>query len=84
YIYVPASDFAGTAPTDYVYLYALFGQADTMQNPDGSQGGFEEFALVQNIAPVPEMSALFPIVGLLVAVGSTRVLRRRQMAKASV
>jgi hypothetical protein len=84
YIYIPASDFAGTAPSDYVYLYALFGQADTVSNPDGSQGGFEEFALVQNIAPVPEMSALFPIVGLLVAVGSTRVLRRRQMAKASV
>lgn len=83
-IFIPVSDFAGTAPTDYVYLYALFGQADTKQNPDGTQGGFEEFALVQNITPVPEMSALFPIVGLMVAVGSTHVLRRRKMAKASV
>lgn len=83
-IYIPVSDFAGTAPSDYVYLYALFGQADTKPNPDGSQGGFEEFALVCNVTPVPEMSALFPIVGLMVAVGSTHVLRRRKMAQASV
>lgn len=82
-IFIPVADFAGTAPTDYVYLYALFGQADTFQNPDGTQGGFEEFALVMNATPVPEMSALFPIVGLMVAVGSTHVLRRRKMARVS-
>lgn len=40
-------------------------------------------AFEANITPVPEMSALFPIVGLMVAVGSTHVLRRRKMAKAS-
>ena len=84
YIYIPTANFAGTAPTDYVYLYALFGQADTMQNPDGTQGGFEEFAVVCNVTPVPEMSALFPIVGLMVAVGSTHILRRRKLAQASV
>lgn len=33
------------------------------------------------ITPVPEMSALFPIVGLLVAVASTQILRRRRAAK---
>jgi hypothetical protein len=55
-----------------------------MGNSNPSEGGFEEFSLVQNITPVPEMSALFPIVGLMVAVGSTHVLRRRRMAKASV
>ena len=32
---------------------------------------------------VPEMSALFPIVGLLVAVGATHILRRRRMARIS-
>lgn len=79
-ISIPVSNFAGTLSTDYVYLYALFGNADGAE----TQGGFEEFAVVCNVTPVPEMSALFPIVGLLVAVGSTRVLRRRQIAKASV
>jgi hypothetical protein len=83
YIYIPASAFAGTKSTDYVYMYAAFGAADTMTNPDGTAGGFEEFALVRNLTPVPEMSAFFPIIGLLVAVGSTHVLRRRRMARVS-
>jgi hypothetical protein len=83
YLYIPASAFAGTNPNDFVYMYVAFGAADTMTNPDGTAGGFEEFTLVQNLTPVPEMSALFPIVGLLVAVGSTHVLRRRRMTRVS-
>lgn len=76
YIYIPASAFAGTAANDFVYMYVNFGSAD-----ETTAGGFEEFALVRNLAPVPEMSALFPVIGLLVAVGSTRILRRRRMAQ---
>jgi hypothetical protein len=76
YIYIPTSNFAGTAPTDFVYLYAAFGNAD-----GDAQGGFEEFALVQNITPIPELSSFFPIVGLMVAVGATNVLRRRKIAQ---
>ncbi len=34
-----------------------------------------------NITPVPEMNALFPLVGLLAAVSSTHFLRRRRMAR---
>jgi hypothetical protein len=34
-----------------------------------------------DLRPVPEMNALFPIVGLLVAVTSTQILRRRRMAQ---
>jgi len=83
YLYIPTSAFAGTKANDYVYMYAAFGSADTMTNPDGTAGGFEEFALVRNLTPVPEMSAFFPIIGLLVAVGSTHVLRRRRMARVS-
>jgi hypothetical protein len=76
YIYIPTSAFAGTNPNDYVYMYVNFGNADMT-----TAGGFEEFTLVQNLTPVPEMSALFPIVGLIVAVGSTSILRRRRMSK---
>ena len=75
YIYIPVANFAGASPTDCVYLYAQFGGADS------SDGGFEEFALVRNLTPVPEMNALFPIVGLLAAVLSTRFLRRRAQAR---
>jgi hypothetical protein len=76
FFYIPATAFAGTNANDFVYMYVNFGSAD-----DTTAGGFEEFALVRNLAPVPEMSALFPIIGLLVAVGSTRILRRRRMAQ---
>ena len=75
FIYIPTSAFAGTNPDDFVYMYVNFGSADMT-----TAGGFEEFTLV--LAPVPEMSALFPIVGLLVAVGSTSLLRRRRAAQA--
>jgi hypothetical protein len=74
-IYVPVSAFAGTNANDYVYMYQRWG------NTDASQGGFEETSLIRGLAPVPEMSAFFPIVGLLVAVGSTSILRRRRMSK---
>jgi hypothetical protein len=76
FLYIPANAFAGTNANDFVYMYVNFGSADTT-----TAGGFEEFTLVRNLTPVPEMSALFPIIGLLVAVGSTRILRRRRMAQ---
>lgn len=38
-------------------------------------------AFQASITPVPEMSALFPIVGLVAAVGSTHLLRRRKLAQ---
>lgn len=78
YMYIPTTAFNGVSANDYVYMYVAFGQAD-----NDAAGGFEEFTLVRNIAPVPEMSALFPIVGLLVAVGCTHILRRRQLARVS-
>jgi hypothetical protein len=79
-VYIPVSAFAGTQASDYVYLYQRWGNSDTST----SNGGFEETALIRGLAPVPEMSAIFPIIGLLVAVGSTHVLRRRRMARVSL
>ncbi|MBA2584989.1 MAG: hypothetical protein H0U99_00700 [Chthoniobacterales bacterium] len=79
YAYIPVSNFAGTLADDYVYLYSRFGDQQTADAT--SEGGFEEWAIVRNVTPVPEMSALFPIVGLLVAIASTNILRRRKMAK---
>jgi hypothetical protein len=46
-----------------------------------SEGGFEECSLVHNMAPVPELGALFPIVGLVAAVALTQLLRRRRVAQ---
>jgi len=69
YAYIPTSDFAGTKTSDFVYLYAHFA------NTDNSQAGFEESALV-NAAPIPEMNALFPIIGFFALVFATQYLRR--------
>jgi hypothetical protein len=76
-IYIPVSFFAGAQPNDYVYMYQRWG------NSDMSEGGFEETALIRGLTPIPEMSTFFPIIGLLVAVGSTHILRRRRMARVS-
>ena len=74
-IFIPVSLFGNASANDYVYMFQRWG------NTDSSQGGFEETALIRGLAPVPEMSAFFPIVGLLVAVGSTSILRRRRAAQ---
>jgi hypothetical protein len=76
YAYIPVSAFAGTASSDFVYMYCAFGGTDFQ-----SQGGFEEWALVVN--PIPEASTIFPIIGLLAAVFSTQFVRRRQLAQVS-
>src|SRR5256885_1669890 len=72
FAYIPVSAFAGTASTDFVYMYCHFGNADFQ-----SSGGFEEWTLVVN--PIPEASTIFPIVGLLAAIFSTQFVRRRQL-----
>src|SRR2546423_376477 len=60
FAYIPVSAFAGTASTDFVYMYCAFGGTDP------SQGGFEEWTLGVN--PIPQASTIFPIVGLFAAV----------------
>ena len=37
-------------------------------------------AFAANITPIPEMSTLMPIIGLVTAIGSTKLLRRRRAA----
>lgn len=74
YAYIPTSDFSAAKTSDFVYLYAHFG------NTDASQSGFEEWALV-NVAPIPEMDALFPIIGFFAVAFATQRLQRRQLAQ---
>jgi len=75
FAYIPVSAFAGTASSDFVYMYCAFG--GTYSTNDG----FEEWALVVN--PIPEASTFFPIIGLLAAVFSTQFVRRRQLQQVS-
>jgi hypothetical protein len=73
FMYVPAS-LVQTGEL-YLVLYSAFG------NDIPTDGGFEEWVFIPGTAPIPEVSTLFPVVGLLAAVLSTRVLRRRKMAQ---
>jgi hypothetical protein len=59
----------------YLVLYSAF------SNPVATTGGFEEWIFIPGTAPIPEMGTFFPVIGLLVAVLSTRVLRRRKIAQ---
>ena len=76
YADIPTSDFSGAKTSDFVYLYAHFG------NIDPSQSGFEEWALV-NVAPIPEMDALFPIIGFFAVAFAAQRLRRRRAQQVS-
>ena len=75
-VYIPVSLFAGAQGNDYVYMYQQWGNADAM-----TEGGFEETRLIAGITPIPELSSFFPIIGLMVAVFATNVLRRRKLAQ---
>jgi hypothetical protein len=59
----------------YLVLYSAFG------NDIPSDGGFEEWVFIPGTVPIPETATFFPVIGLLVAVLSTRVLRRRKVAQ---
>ncbi|HKR53724.1 MAG TPA: hypothetical protein VJR93_05190 [Chthoniobacterales bacterium] len=62
--------FGGTKSNDFVYLYSRFGNADP------SQAEFEEWALLT--APsIPELNALFFIIGLSAIAFATEHSQRR-------
>jgi hypothetical protein len=70
-VYGPVSDF--NLNNKYAYLYFA----------GNGNGGFEERTAATLAAPISEAGALFPIVGLQVAIFSTQFLRRRQMSRIS-
>jgi hypothetical protein len=76
YAYVPASAFNGVSSSDFIYMYCRFG--DQAAADGTTEGGFEEWSLAAS--PVPEVSGLIPILGLIAVVGLSGVLRRRRAA----
>jgi hypothetical protein len=75
FAYIPTSAFAGVSDTDFIYMFSRFG--DQVAADGSTEGGFEEWSLINNMSAVPEVGALFPIIGLIAAVGCTHCLRRR-------
>jgi hypothetical protein len=65
FVSVPSVQFAATAPGSQAAAVASMASMSSGPAP----------------VPVPEMSALFPIVGLIAAVSCTQILRRRRAAQ---
>lgn len=79
YAYIPTSAFSGVSNSDFIYMYCRFGD---QASADGtSEGGFEEWSLAAS--PVPEVSSLVPIAGLIGMVGLSGILRRRRLANST-
>ncbi len=70
FVSVPTVQFAATAPGSQAATVASMAAMSTMSSGPGP-------------VPVPEMSSLFPIVGLIAAVACTQILRRRRAAQQS-
>jgi hypothetical protein len=73
FMYIPVSLL--NTGEQYLYLYSAFNSSLT------ADGGFEEWINIGGPVPIPEMGTFFPVIGLLAAVLSTRVLRRRKIAQ---
>ncbi len=71
---VPVSDFAGSKSTDYVYMYQQFGTEYS------ANGGYEETTIGsgEKLTPIPEVSALLPLGGVLLVAGGMQYARRRR------
>lgn len=90
FAYIPASYFAGTLQTDFVYLYSEFGY--TASADANSEAGFEEWALILGTTPPPTVGRPVPegmpvwfggaILASLCLIDSIR-RRRRQPLKTS-
>ncbi|MDX1952610.1 MAG: hypothetical protein SFY81_10510 [Verrucomicrobiota bacterium] len=66
FAYIPTSLFAGVAATDNVYFYSAFSESDA---------GFEEWALIERLNPVPEPTTLAGGI-LLGALAAGHMVRR--------
>ena len=72
-------EFGSTFDSQFVSI-PNFGSFDFISVAAGSNGDVLPIAF-RAVVPVPEVSSLFPIVGLVTALGSTHVLRRRRLAR---
>jgi hypothetical protein len=79
-----ASSTAQTQPTSEALVAAFdedFVSVPTVQFATVSAGPNVSAPSSASVTAVPEMSAFFPIVGLIAAVSCTQILRRRRMAQ---
>jgi len=78
--FVPTSAFLGASPTDYIYMYQHWGSYYSADFSGATDGGYEETAIGSgtpiSFTPVPEVSALLPLLGVLGTVIASPFVRR--------
>ncbi|RYD82844.1 MAG: hypothetical protein EOP84_08825 [Verrucomicrobiaceae bacterium] len=76
--FIPTSAFIGASPTDYVYMYQMWGNYASADRDYDSDGGFEETAIGFGVVPIPEVASILPLGLVFGAVVGVRHLRRRR------
>ncbi len=71
----------GDSPSDVVFASIANLTNGKFISVGSLSGAVMPVAFQATLAPVPEISALFPIIGLIAAVAVTQVLRRRRIAQ---
>ena len=61
------------------FIHASFAWATLATEASGATGGTTGTHAL--LTPIPEIGALFPIIGLIVAIAATQILRRRRLAQ---
>jgi hypothetical protein len=76
--FVPTSAFLSAGANDYIYMYQHWGSLYEANKDFTAQGGFEETAIGAGVSftPVPETSALLPLLGVLGVAIAGPYLRR--------
>lgn len=81
--FVPTSAFIGASPTDYVYMYQMWGTHFSTDPSYVLEGGFEETAIGFGVVPIPEFSSVLPLGLVLGAVVGVCHLRCRRTEEAA-
>lgn len=76
--FIPTSAFLGASPTDYVYMYQMWGAHVSANFDYNTGGGFEETAIGYGVVPIPEFTSILPLGLVLGAVVGVRHFRRRR------
>ena len=75
--FIPTASFLTAAPTDYVYMYQMFGSSISANTT--TQGGFEETRIGGAITPVPEVTTVVPLAAMFgLMIGANVLYRRRR------
>jgi hypothetical protein len=80
-VFIPTSILAGASSSDYLYMYQTWGCTVAHEAyPNSYNNGAEITYIGRNLTPVPEVSSVAPLAGVLGGLMSLGFFRRRRKA----